>query len=323
MNPLNCNRQIFESLLNAANTLSDEALARVKAFVQKQKHYHGGFMDRAGKSDLYYTVFGYTLSLVLDIKPDVKREKEYLQSIDNKKLDFVHLICFLRSEFLLKLIKLQQLANFDLRKDLKNGFIENLTIKQISRSIRNEHKAIFDELELYRSVDGGFNHNEKNARHSTIYANFLVWTLFTDLGFKKEELKQICDSCKSHQLHNGAFANENGSMDGVSAATAAGLIMMNSTKNADLSNQWLKSNITSKGGIKAAQGAPIADLLSTATAYLALQLSGENLEPFAENSLNFINLHWDESGGFFGSIADMVCDVEYTYYALLGIGVLS
>jgi len=33
-------------------------------------------------------------------------------------------------------------------------------------------------------------------------------------------------------------------------------------------------------------------------------------------------LHWDESGGFFGSIADMTCDVEYTYYALLGIGIL-
>ena len=80
---------------------------------------------------------------------------------------------------------------------------------------------------------------------------------------------------------------------------------------------------TRRGGFKASSHVPIADLLSTATALLALKLSEEKMESFAENSLNFINLHWDESGGFFGSIADMTCDVEYTYYALLGIGVLS
>lgn len=73
----------------------------------------------------------------------------------------------------------------------------------------------------------------------------------------------------------------------------------------------------------AAKDVPVSDLLSTATALLALKLSGENMDSFAENSLNFINLHWDESGGFFGSIADMSCDVEYTYYALLALGVLS
>lgn len=48
----------------------------------------------------------------------------------------------------------------------------------------------------------------------------------------------------------------------------------------------------------------------------------ENLQHLAEKSIDFINLHRDKSGSFFGSIADMNCDVEYTYHALLGIGIL-
>lgn len=82
------------------------------------------------------------------------------------------------------------------------------------------------------------------------------------------------------------------------------------------------SNYTQRGDFKAAPDLPIADIFSTSVALLAFYMIGENLQKLSLKSIDFVNLHWDESGGFFGSIADMTCDVEYTYYALLGIGIL-
>ena len=82
-------------------------------------------------------------------------------------------------------------------------------------------------------------------------------------------------------------------------------------------NMW-----NTHGGFIAAEGIGIADLLSTSTALLALKLSGESLELYSDKCTEFINLHWDNSGGFFGSVADTRPDCEYTYYALLALGLI-
>ena len=317
---INCNTSIFQALLKTKELLSKEAQDHIITFLLSQKFEGGGFKDRAEKADLYYSVFGYTLSLIFGLKLNLQEEKKYLNSFKEKKLDFIHTVCLLRAEFLLKLIDLQQKTGFSLNVELANGFIGNLLIKQISKAIRKENQPLLQEIESYQSKDKGYNHNRKNEEQSTVYANFLIWTLFDDLGFGEQRLEEICLANKKLKLSNGSFANELNSLDGVTSATAAALIM-----NVDQqeSKEYLKEMYTKRGGFKASSNVPITDLLSTSTALLALKLSGEKMEQFAEKSLNFINLHWDESGGFFGSIADMTCDVEYTYYALLGLGVLS
>jgi len=318
--PINCNQAILEALLKTKEALSDDAQNHIKSFLISQKNEDGGFMDRAGKSDLYYTVFGYTLALVLDLKLDIKTEKKYLERFNQEKLDFVHSVCLVRAYFLIHLIDLKQKSGFKATKFLRISFAKDLITRKLASKTMSDCSKVLWELENYISKDEGYNHNVKCADQSTVYANYLMWTLYQDLQIESDSLEDIQDANRALLLNNGSYANESNSADGVTSTTAAGLIM---NAYSEKSKDWLLKMRSKRGGFMAATGVPIADLLSTSTALLALKLDGENMQNYAEKSVNFINLHWDQSGGFFGSIADMTCDVEYTYYALLGLGVLS
>ncbi len=323
---INCNQFILEALLKSTEILSDEAQNQIKSFLGTQKSEDGGFIDRAGNADLYYSVFGYTLALILDFKVNVVEERKYLKRIKHiGNLDFVHSICFVRCDFLLHLIDLRQKSRLPASKFLSISFAKGLILGKIVKSLKINCSELLWDLEEYIANDGGYNHNIKEAKRSTIYANYLMWTLYQDLQTEQDVLDEITDANITLMAENGSFANEENSADGVTSSSAAGLIMSSTSELEEMlkTKDWLKQMLTKRGGFKAAEGVPIADLLSTSTALLALQVTGENMQDYAENSVNFINLHWDESGGFFGSIADMTCDVEYTYYALLGLGVLS
>jgi hypothetical protein len=317
---VNCNQVILEALLGAREALSEDAQNHIISFLRSQKCESGGFIDKAGKSDLYYSVFGYTLALVLDLKLNIADEKKYLKQFEQQNLDFVHSVCLVRAFYLIHLIELKQRTGFNASKYLRFSFAKDLILAKLTKKTMNDCSKVLWELENYIAKDEGYNHNRKDAEHSTVYANYLMWTLYQDLQLEEDTIEEIQNANRSLILDNGSYANESNSLDGVTSATAAGMIM---NLDRGKSKDWLFQMRSKRGGFMAAKDVPVSDLLSTATALLALKLSGENMDSFAENSLNFINLHWDESGGFFGSIADMSCDVEYTYYALLALGVLS
>ena len=320
----NCNQEILKALFKTQALLSDEALQEIKSFVISQKTETGGFADRAGKPDIYYSVFGYTLAFVYDIKLDLEKEFTFLGSRDKtKELDLVHAVCYLRCYFLLLAIEQKQKFGLKIDPSKLDGFLSKLVLKGLIKKLKKECQSYFELIETYQSKDGGYNHNGKQAEQATIYATFLVWTFYQDLNEKEATLNKMTNQLDVFICEDGSFANDNSSKTGVSSASAAGLIMTNGrTVNSKQTISYLKQNYTPRGGFKAASNLPIADILSTSTALLALYMAGENLQELSEKSIDFINLHWDESGGFFGSIADMTCDVEYTYYALLGIGIL-
>jgi prenyltransferase beta subunit len=74
-----------------------EARELVEAFFRSQLHPSGGFCDRAGKPDLYYTVFGIEGLIALGAVPPVEQCKAYLRTFgEGESLDFVHLCCLAR-----------------------------------------------------------------------------------------------------------------------------------------------------------------------------------------------------------------------------------
>ncbi|WP_075088199.1 prenyltransferase/squalene oxidase repeat-containing protein [Verrucomicrobium spinosum] len=77
------------------------------------------------------------------------------------------------------------------------------------------------------------------------------------------------------------------------------------------------------GGFLAVPGAPLPDLLSTATALHALESLQTNWQVLREPSLDFVDSLWNAEGGFHGHWADDDLDVEYTSYGLLALGHLS
>lgn len=74
--------------------LDQNAVNSLKEFVKGKQTQSGGFADKAGNADLYYTLFGYYLSEALelsDMKPSIKK---YLETeVTGKNPEGVHLHC--------------------------------------------------------------------------------------------------------------------------------------------------------------------------------------------------------------------------------------
>lgn len=83
---------ILRTLQAGRRQLSDEALASVAAFVRSQKSRGETFVNRGGKSDLYYTMFGWMLCYALQLSSDKNERKAYLDTFrDTTTLDELHL----------------------------------------------------------------------------------------------------------------------------------------------------------------------------------------------------------------------------------------
>src|SRR3982751_1273757 len=69
----------------------------VREFLLKQQNPNGGFKNRIGVSDLYYTIFGLDALFALQAQFDLERAAAYLRSFESGHfLDFVHLCCLAR-----------------------------------------------------------------------------------------------------------------------------------------------------------------------------------------------------------------------------------
>ncbi|MBI9068150.1 MAG: hypothetical protein JEZ09_12725 [Salinivirgaceae bacterium] len=85
----------FEQFLSKAYTLLDEnSISKLKHYTKSQMHETGFFKDKAGKPDLYYSLFGYFIASSL--KENILKQK-LAEAISNMPIDSlkdkVHLFC--------------------------------------------------------------------------------------------------------------------------------------------------------------------------------------------------------------------------------------
>ena len=138
-----------------------ESAELVRAFLRSRQNPDGGFQDRAGRSDLYYTVFGLDALDAFTETPDLATLENFLRSFDaGEKLDFVHLTCLARCWHALP------------------GEIPDTT-----------RKALLKKLRTYRAADGGFAPTPAPP-HSTAYACLLGGEAFQSLGGGAADLTQ-------------------------------------------------------------------------------------------------------------------------------------
>ncbi|HAF29884.1 MAG TPA: hypothetical protein DCG75_12650 [Bacteroidales bacterium] len=317
------NKYILKTLEKSTSKLSNQAIKRIKEFLMLQLHHDGGFMDRAGNSDPYYSVFGYTLAFILDLEVPVNKQLIFVERwSDKNEIDFIHAVSLVQCKILISAMQLKSKGS-SAGQFFQSKFISERVRKNIVKDVVQKSDDLLRIIESYRSQNNGYNQSFKNADYASTYATFLAWSLFQDLGLLVDEA-ELLKSIQDLQKENGSFVNERNSSSGVTTATAAGLIMSKSLQvvNIEKSISWLKERWINQGGFVAAEGLPIADLLSTSTALLALKMADNSLVNYSEACTDFINMHWDNSGGFFGSVADMHPDCEYTYYALLALGLI-
>lgn len=293
-----------------APKLLGEATELIRAFLIHQQNSDGGFRDRDGRSDLYYTVFG--LDAFEAIQADFPAEKiaEFARSFESGEgLDFVHLCCLARCWA---------------------GLTGSQTRAGVECPFRQE---ILKRVENFRSSDGGY-HPKQGNDSGTAYAAFLAQGAYSDFGRKVPEPLRLVQSLKLLETSDGAWQNERflkpgGSESratvGSTNATAAAVTLL---RHLDLPvndsvAHWLISRVHPQGGFLASPSAPVPDLLSTATALHALSGMQYDFEKIKEPCLDFIDTLWTNEGAFHGNWTDETVDCEYTFYGLLALGHLS
>jgi prenyltransferase beta subunit len=279
-----------------APTLLGESAGLVSAFLSGSVNPDGGFRNRGGESDLYYTVFGLDglIALAGPVPASTRRFLERFE--DGASLDLVHLTCLARCW----------------------------------ASVSSPHgtpapgAAILRHLETFRTPDGGYAVS-RGAAEGTVYACFLALGAVEDLHASLPEPDGVVRCVAARRAADGGFANVAGALAGSTPTTAAAvMILRHLDGDVDPSvRDWLLARCHRDGGFLAAPGAPMPDLLSTATALHALSALGTPLAAIGEPCLDFVDTLWTNAGGFHGSWADDVLDCEYTYYGLLALGHLS
>ena len=270
----------------------------VIAFLRDQMNRDGGFKNRAGDSDLYYTVFGLEGLLALRADLPVTSAVSYLRTFDRRveELDFVHTACLAR-------------AWAALPADVRSGVPRD---------------AILARVASFRSGDRAYNATA-GAEKGTLYGCFLAAGAHQDVGEALPDVPAVAACIERLRAADGGYANGDDLPMGLTPPTAAAAALMRNLQHPvppDL-KEWLLARHHPGGGFFATPIAPVPDLLSTATALHALAGLNADLEPVKEPCLDFVDSLWTNRGGFYGTWEDDAVDCEYTYYALLALGHLS
>ena len=297
-------------LLDARDLVAD--------FVRSQLHETGGFIDRAGNPDLYYTVFG--LECLLALREDLPREKvaEYLREFgDGEGLDFVHIGCLARCWAALTPLPPREGQAEGRVPETPAVFISPLTIDSFKQTLDSR-------LETYRAKDGGFSQT-KNDSHGSVYGCFLAVSAYQDLKIDTPNLDAIAACVLSQRCADGGFSNGRDLPLATTPTTAAAVTLLRvlNQPHDPATGDWLLARANPAGGFNAIADAPMPDLLSTAVALHALSGMRVGIDSIKDSCLDFIDSLWVNKGSFYGNWSEDMLDVEYTYYALLALGHLS
>ncbi|MBT5018271.1 MAG: terpene cyclase/mutase family protein [Planctomicrobium sp.] len=289
--------------------LPDDRKQRHRKFFLSFQSKDGGFRGRDGDSDLYYTSFAVRgLMMLGGMDQELsKRIAEYLKSHDWKTLNVIDLMNWLATA-----LALQVSAGIDLLQNVDDYFTS----------------AITEKLESVRTKDGGYAKATEGASGST-YHSFLVLLTYQLVGLQQTRPNALTQFIYDRQRDDGGFV-EIGPMrrsgTNPSAAACAILIELGAVDDEirDDIRAFLKEVKSEEGGFQANSRVPFADSLSTFTGLLtSLDLSlGQVLK-------KEVVLHWlttqleFPTGGFRAATWDEAADVEYTFYGLALLSLLS
>jgi len=276
----------------------EESAGLVRGFFIRQLA-DGAAPDRAGKPDLYYTIFALagaeaTGGLPAPAGPLHRKLAAWLESFgDGASLDFIHLGALARCRAAL--------------------------------GLTTNRGRLLARMEAHRTADGGY-HENPGAPHGHAYGCFVALGAYQDAGLPVPEPLRMVQCLKLLETPDGGWGNVRHMREGTVPATAAAVTLLHQLEMPihQTVGDWLLRCQHESGGWLAMPGAPIPDLLSTATALHALACLERPLpEPARERCLDFIDSLWNADGGFHGHWADDDLDAEYTFYGLLALGHLT
>ena len=282
----------FKICSHGFGCLAEEAQKLIRETIATSQTEEGLFADRHNSGDLYYTFFGLLLTAVTNAKINLKACRKAIELIDVETLDFVHRCMFLRIDNLIKLLEIPTFLRHEAAK-----YLSPKADRQAREKIQN----------LSSMPDDTFPQSDPNSP----YSRFLLSTLYADFGM------QIADfNLNSYRLKSGLYSNLKHDSEYNVNATASAMFVISETERLETGNT-LRNLQQDDGSFKAIEKAPGGDVLSTGTAFFALNKFG--IAP-KTSVKSFLRLCFREDGLFAATPDDPQGDLEYTTYALLALG---
>jgi geranylgeranyl transferase type-2 subunit beta len=299
-------------LTEALQRMPTETRARHRGYLLARQHNDGGFPGREGGSDLYYTGFALRGLAVLDaLTADVvERAAGFLRTSLTQQASVVDFFSLLYASLLVQ----------------SGGGPDVFAV-----SPRDWPDRVAATLETFRTPDGGYAKTPGAATGST-YHTFLVGLCYQLLGRSLPEAHAILRFVASRRRDDGGYVEIAPMRRSGTNPTAAAVGLMQLVEpevngltpelRADIMT-CLARMVSPEGGLRANARAPLADLLSTFTATWTLdQLGGLNLIDVGQ-ALQYAHSLERPNGGFRGGLWDDGSDVEYTFYGLGALALLT
>ncbi len=297
MNQLSSNipfyRQMVSLLRNALDVLDEQGQTEVFQFLKSQQNADGGFKDRGGRSDLYYSLFGM---LILEAEGRRQKAKESVRSQYS----------VVQPAFEIK-AKLTQFVKNQSSKEV-TGFIEQCCLALLQKELKISR---FSRLKTLIKISRLF----WKERHSInlSYRSFVLFlTLDAVLPFRGL-LQRF-----SGKMLSRVEVNKHSPCSEIAAKV---FLLKMLGEGGSEEQQLLMSFASESGGFRAFQHLEQADMLSTAVALFALKTADCDIRLLAPGCLEFIQQNFID-GAFLSGDGDQTADLEYTFYGLLALGTL-
>jgi geranylgeranyl transferase type-2 subunit beta len=265
----------------------------------------GGFPDREGGSDLYYTGFALRgLECLGCVKESLAlRSGAYLRSCLHRQATIIDFLSLLYASMVVK-----EAGGPKLVEEAGEAFPDRVAT----------------ELEKYRKDDGGYARAIESASGST-YHSFLVALCYEMIERELPEQERLAEFILERQREDGGFVEVKPASKGGTNPTAAALallVLLGEVEEEVISSAvgFLVGMQNPEGGLKANGRIPAADVLSTFTGLLTLTDLGFDDELNLEALREYVERCEVGTGGFRGGVWDEGRDAEYTFY---GIGALA
>jgi prenyltransferase beta subunit len=301
--------ELINRIASGRHGLPEALCARQASYLLGLQQPDGGFPNRCGGSDPYYTAFGLgALALLgrLDEQVSAGASAFLLQRLRQPLLP-VEFIAAATGTLLL------------------HASSSGDALAATLADLQQQAASVLDPLRL---PDGGYAKTARSSASST-YQTFLAISCKQLLGMAQDDLRLVAAFLRSRQRPDGGFAEvHHASTSGVNPTAAAVVLARIIQAQAEASEteillpslrsaaRYLAAMQTPEGGLRASALVPLADLLSTFTGLVALVCLGADERIDRAAMRRYVAGLEHPSGGFCGSLPDRQPDCEYTFYAL-------
>lgn len=293
-------------------------------WIAAQEHSGGGFKNRRGNAELYYTTFALrSLAALNGLTPEIaQRAATFLLRLRNERGgafgDAVSAASWWDSLSLCEEIIGPRLAQ-----------PERIELTRLTHA----------RLGFLQRDDGGWAKTALEGNGS-LYHTFLVACTYLRMGEPLPAPDKLRGFLKCLEQSGGGFLENkyskrpgtNGTAAGVglslllAASTAAGRfaswtglaekLLPLATRDLACHATFVKSMRGGEGGFYATPNAPITDLLSTYTGLFTLKMLGQSDQKITTRAVAYARSLEDEEGGYAGFELESILDCEYTFYGL-------